>query len=188
MVLWSIQPEELYYEILNTGVYRCDISKSFMNDDLEAYDWLRTEMVKKIGPMPEGVSYPVWAWYVQDKQRKKPDLRRERWCYGSTGDRFACIEIEVPDEEVVLTDFDEWSIILLHSLISYTEEEDEALEAEYNSLSAEKQLEMKYNNWKRVFEISPMDTEWTIRGRDIQATFWELKKEYIRDVRFFTAG
>ena len=49
------------------------------------------------------VIYPVWAWYAQNGKHYKPDLRSERWGYGSAGDKFACIE--VPDEQVLLSDF-----------------------------------------------------------------------------------
>ncbi len=90
-------------------------------------------MRKKIGEPPEGVAFPVWAWYMWENVRKKPDLRRERWGNGFQGDRFACMEIDISDEKVVLTDFDEW----------------------------------------------------TKRSSSIQATFWELRKEQIRNVRFF---
>ena len=31
------------------------------------------EMKGKIGKPPEGVSYPVWAWYMWEGTRKKTD-------------------------------------------------------------------------------------------------------------------
>ncbi len=42
------------------------------------YEWLISQMIKRIGPPPEGVVYPVWAWYKQNGKRKKTDLRGER--------------------------------------------------------------------------------------------------------------
>ena len=87
-----------------------------------------TEMKRRIGNPPEGVSYPVWAWYMWEGERKKPDLRRERWGNGWKGERFACMEIDIPEAEVILSDFDSWSIILLHELLSDSEEEDNRLE------------------------------------------------------------
>ena len=69
-------------------------------------------------------------WTIQSEEvyrinvRKKPDLRRERWGNGFKGDRFSCMEIDIPDEKVVLTDFDAWSIILLNGLLSENEDED----------------------------------------------------------------
>ena len=34
MILWTIQPEEVFNEIQNNGVYRCDIKKSGMEAGL----------------------------------------------------------------------------------------------------------------------------------------------------------
>ena len=45
------------------------------------------------------------------------------------------MEIEIPDNEVLLSDFDEWCGILNDALLSETEEEDTLLEQKYLSLS-----------------------------------------------------
>ena len=152
------------------------------------YDWLVRQMKKHIGMPPERVTYPVWAWYQYEGKRSKPDLRRERWGYGLKGDRYVCLEIDVPDQDVLLSDFDAWSIILLHGLLSETEEEDNRLNAQYDGLPAEEQLAMKEANWEKAFDLTPVCNEWMRRGDTIQATFWELKKEYIKKVRWFTAA
>ena len=145
-------------------------------------------MKQRIGPPPEQVTYPVWALYQQDGKHRKPDLRRERWDVGCNGERFACLEIEIPDREVLLSDLDVWCIILNDGLLSDTEQEDRCLEAQYEALSPSEKRRMKEKNWERVFDLSPLNTDWMRRGYDIQATFWELRLEQVRDVRFFRAA
>lgn len=113
------------------------------------YNRLVLQMKKRIGDPPEGVIYPVWAWHTQCSKRHKPDLRSERWANGYDGEKFVCLEIEVPDEQVLLSDFDLWSLILLDSIITETEEEDHKLTGIYKELTPQKQLEMKYENWNR---------------------------------------
>ena len=188
MTLWTVQPEQLYASILKTGTYICDPARSSMPEFTEMYDWLVRQMQERVGMPPDGVVYPVWAWYAQNGKHKQPDLRSERWGYGKAGDRFVCMEIEVPDEQVLLSDFDQWALILLDGLISETEEEDMWQEKVYQALSDEKKLEMKYENWKRVFDISPLNSQWMRRGEWIQANFWVLTKDMIRGVRRFTAA
>ena len=188
MTLWTIQPEEVYQQIQKTGIYRCDFEKSQMTDLREQYDWLVQEMKARMGEPPEGVFYPVWAWYMWEGARKKPDLRRARWRNGWKGDRFVCMEIEIPDDRVVLSDFDVWSIILLDGLIADTEEENELLEKAYEAMPLEAQREYKYRNWKNTFDLTYVDNGWVHRGDSIQATFWELRKEDIRKVWFFTSA
>lgn len=188
MILWTIQPEEVYALIQRTGVYHCDYAKSGMDDWQEQYDWLVREMKERIGELPEGVSYPVWAWYMREGARKKPDLRRERWGNGWKGERFACMEIDIPEERLILSDYDTWSVILLNGLLADTEEECELLEKECEAMPPDAQRDYKYRNWKNVFDLTYVDNGWMHRGDSIQATFWELRKEDIKKVRFFTAA
>ena len=47
---------------------------------------------------------------------------------------------------------------------------------------------MNSKNWEGVFNLSPLDNEWITRGDSIQATFWELRKDQIKEVRIFTAA
>lgn len=98
------------------------------------------------------------------------------------------MEIDVSDDRVVISDFDEWSLILLNGLLSNSEEEGIKLENEYNSLSEKNKKAFIDKNWERVFEIVNLNNGWTLRGYMIQATFWELRKEDIRSVRFFTSA
>lgn len=59
MILWTIQPLEVYELIQQTGVYHCDFSRSMLFDCREQYDWFDQAMKARIGDPPEGVSYPV---------------------------------------------------------------------------------------------------------------------------------
>ena len=73
-------------------------------------------------------------------------------------------------------------------MYSLTEEEDKVIEAEYSGLSEDEKCEYKSGNWENVFNIEPFRNDWIIKGDSIQATFWELKAEQIRKVRFFTCA
>lgn len=190
MILWTMQPIGVWSIIQNTGVYRCDPAISLMRETgfADRYEWLIRQMKMRIGPPPDGVTFPVWAWYIQNGKRKKPDLRGERWRYGPGDEDYACIEFEIPDDQVVLSDFDLWSIILCNGLISETEEEDLRQEACWDSLSPEEQEIYRDKNWERVFDITPLDNHWIKRGDWVQATLWELRKENIRAVRLFRTG
>lgn len=98
------------------------------------------------------------------------------------------MEVEVPDVEVLLSDFDAWSLILCDALISDSEEESKAIEESYLLLSPEEHVAFMHRNWERVFDLTPINSDWTIRGDSIQATFWELKREQVMEVRMFTSS
>ncbi len=186
MRLWTVQPVDVYEDILKTGLYRCDKKKIVLPELIPYYDWMVKELKKKIGDPPEGVEYPVWAIHTDNWKHKRLDLRSVRWRFGKKGDRLACIEVEIPDEKVVLSDYDAWSIILVNGLITETKEESDKLDHIYDNLPEDEKIKMKEENWQRVFDVSTFENEWTTRGKNIQASFWELKKEQIVDVRYFT--
>ena len=186
MKLWTIQPENIFNELQSTGLYRCDINKSFMKEyALVQYDWLVMQMRKRLGNPPEGVNYPVWAWKKWRLDHDMPDLRAERWYYGTKGEKFFRLEIEITDSQVLLSDFDAWSVILNECLLSYSEQEDSELEKIYNALSDDEKIKFRSKNWERVFDVTPLNNEWMCRGESIQATFWELRIEQVKKVKMF---
>lgn len=187
MRLWTIQKENAYKQVLEDGSYSCDSRLSVMGRDYkECYDWMASQMKKRVGPPPDGIEYPIWAWYKWEGKHHKPDLRMERWNNGYKGDIFACIELEVPEKSILLSDFDAWSIILLNGFVSDTEKEQKELTALYEVSQDKKHF--KQCNWERAFDISPFENDWTLRGDSIQATFWEIKREYIVDVSLFESA
>ena len=62
------------------------------------------------------------------------------------------------------------------------------LEREYSSLTEEERTIYRDKNWEGAFDLTYIDNDWVHRGDSIQATFWELRKEDIRRVKFFTTA
>lgn len=187
MILWTIQPVKVWSVIRYDGVYRCKPALSSVSDPntVRAYNWLADSMAARIGAPPRGAIWPVWAWYMRNGKRAKPDLRAERWRCGPGNEEFTCLEIDVPADRVVLSDFDVWHIILNDSLISTTEEEHLQLEAWFYTLPPMRRAAYQQQNWARVFDVTPFENDWMMRGKWIQATFWELRREQVRNVRTF---
>lgn len=187
MLLWTIQPVEVYQLIQDSGVYRCDPELISMPEYKTQYDWLADQMKQRISPPPEGVKYPVWAWFKWYGKHEKPDLRRMRWETGADGEKLVCLEIEIADEQVLLSDYDVWHLVLGNWLISETEDESDQIESYLDRLKPEEASNFRSKNWERVFDITPFSNGWITSGRFVQACFWELRKEQVRNVRHFTA-
>ena len=192
MTLWTIQHIEVLDEINKFGYYVCNPDKlDFISDEMisikNAYNWLVVEMEKRIGKKPNNVIYPIWAWHTRDWKYKKPDLRQ---CgYGTPGKQYACIELEIPDKQVVLSDFDIWHYVLNDWYFdnSFNKIEWDNKHAYYNSLSFEKKLKERVKSWQEVFNITPYKSDWFCRGRYIQATFWVLQSNQIKKIQYFKA-
>lgn len=186
MRVWTIQPLEVFNNLMKDGVYICDKTKSsYLSDELfqdtftNAYNWLNEKMIEKIGNPPEGVEYPVWAWYKRYNKHKKPDLRNVG--LGTPGEDSVCIELEIPDSDVVLSDFDAWHSVLNNWYIddSTNEKEYDEMQARVDALPRETKKKEIKKSWNKIFDISYLDTDWRANGIFVQATFWILKKEYI---------
>ena len=69
MLLWSIQHQCAYEKMEQSGVLRAD--KNFIATDWfeDSYLWMAEQMKKRIGEPPEGVIFPVWAWYQWEASR-----------------------------------------------------------------------------------------------------------------------
>ncbi|MBR1585543.1 MAG: DUF3841 domain-containing protein [Clostridia bacterium] len=183
MRLWTVQPLSALEELKQTGVYRCRREKSFnltKRDSLEKpYQWLIQRMKEKIGQPPEGVTYPVWAWHTWEFARRAPDadsaafLRR-------TEDK-VLFTLEIPESQVTLTDFDAWQLVLQNMYVAdkRTEAEFAALQEKLEELPADELAAAIEASWDHVFLIDPVDTDVLTRGKFVQATFWEIKPEYV---------
>ena len=187
-----MQPVEVYEILCKDGIYRMNPEKieEPWTVFLTAYDWLNQYLEAKT-PKPLGVSYPIWAWFRFNGKEKKPDLRHT--CYGSRGTKMVCMEIEIPDEEVLLSDFDLWHFVLnkwwlpdcFHE--GYGDNEDEVQQRWFDGLTKDEQIKEKEKSWERIFDIEPFENDWILKGKYVQAIFWELKLEQVKKVQFFTA-
>lgn len=168
------------------GVYRTDANLIKESYFLPSYDWLSKYLEEK-DAKPNGVSYPIWAWYRRDGKEKKPDLRSSG--YETSGVKCVCIELEIPDEKVLLSDFDLWNYVLNNWWLddSKSEEEYDKLYEWFDVLPYEERERMKRESWKKIFDITPERSDWYCKGEYVQAIFWELKREYVKKIQYFTA-
>ena len=104
-IMWTIQTEEAFLEFERTGALRANENFLFCEDYYRfAYDWLSNQMALRIGPPPENVRYPVWAWYQWEGKRKRRDLRQSG--YAKRGTPMVQITFEADPDSFLLSDFD----------------------------------------------------------------------------------
>ena len=187
MTVWTNQPLEALEELERTGAFRCIPEKS-MNltkpDSLrKPYAWLAEKMLQRIGSRPQGVSTPIWAWHTWNFEHRCPDPESAAFLK-RTSER-VLLTLDIPEAEMVLTDFEAWQTVMQGSYVSGAMTEEEAVREEMwlENLDEPALDAAIRDSWDRVFEISRVETPVLVRGRFIQATFWEIRKEYIRDIR-----
>ena len=185
MRLWTIQPPEVLDIINKTGEFICEkpLSESY-EEFKDAYEWIVSKMNEKNivcnGTKP---ALPIWAWHTYDWENKCPDLDY----VGRTDMPNICIELEIPDNQVLLSDY-----TAFHNVLNNWYFDDGMSEAEwsekqtaYTKLSPIEKECLKVKSWDRVFDVSPFENEWVTRGRFVQATFWKLTKDMIISTKEF---
>ncbi len=181
MKLVTYQPISVWKILLKRGEFFCNPTNDrlFISDGCrsctEAYYWLAEKMETRFG-RPKGVCLPIWAWYA-DTIRNEEKWGYENWSHEGI---WARIELEVPDEEVLLTDFEEWNNILNGSPVIMDWETSEEYCEMAEAIEAQGKEAIR-QSWEGVI----IDDCSKRKDCDIQATFWSLKHKYIRAVRIF---
>ena len=178
MLLYTIQPENLYEkllkekELINNGEFLSDFGKDFCCK----YEWITKQMRLHGIDQPHDAKYPFWAWYKYSSKKNKPDLRHAG--HAIHGTKCVCLELAIPDKDVLLSNFDLWHCVL-NDMPVFGETDWDSSYANYKTLSSDEQIKVKEKSWEKIFidfSASP-----------IQATFWQLNVQNVRNVRFFTA-
>lgn len=149
----------------------------FPIDDCDAYRWLSKRMADLIGEPPSGVRFPVWAWYQWEGVRKRPDMRtHRRWT--TKGTPIVLITFEIPDDKVLLSDFDMWHVVLNDDYLGLTKEDDKD---DYTE-------EEKIKSWDNIFQYDLQNDYWGLDCKSTQATMWEIKREWVLKVEHFISA
>ncbi len=194
--LWTIQDETTHTAFISEGVFRG--SEEFVPSySKEGYNWMKTQMQKRIGPPKEITQYPVWAWYQsRGAHSKRPDLRES--CHLPKGTVGYRLEFEKEEDKVLLSDFEMWHSPLAHQyFIADSESEAVDFESElikrFNTSSffnLPHAIRMKIKkSWEKIFDLD-FDVDYYTKPFDqkcIQATFWELHLNEVVKVDRFTA-
>ena len=180
MKLWTIQPEVVYNLLQEKGVFICNSSKSTYPELREAYDWYNAKMEKKI-PKPKNfhITDPIWAWHTINWSNSP----NEPFFNDMKGSKASVlIEIEIDASEVLLTDYIAWHAVLNKYCLDDTKNEAEWNDFHkwYDNLPYKKRESIMIKSWDKIFDVSPFNNEWIIRGRYIQATFWCLSLNNVK--------
>lgn len=188
MILWTIQSEEVLDILERDGVYTCDETLSDLMEYFEKdYRWMVEQMDNRGIEHPEGLNYPLWAWHTRNWKHKRPILREI--CADEKGKRLVCIEFEIDDDKVLLSDFDSWHFVLNKFWLDDSSDGEDWDEKQrwLDSLPVIERERIMVESWQKIFDITSRKSDWKPNGCYIQGTFWELRKDMIRKVKRFKA-
>ena len=185
MKLWSIQSEDVWTRLSQTGRYRTrrppTLASARATAGLRrAFVWMTAQLTKRVGPPPAPGIWPVWAWYWwKDRDHPRPDLRVERHAY-PRGARMVRIALEVPKDFVLLSDFNDWHFVLNNWYLSRVAAEADTFDHKEKRWPAAKVQAAKIESWARIFSLQ--------RNFAAQAVLWELRKDWVTHVDYFVGA
>ena len=192
MILWTIQDMAAWERLQQRGLLRGD-GRRVPVYYRHAYRWMAEQMRLRLPP--PHARFPLWGWWRwRGIKQCKPDLRASgHLVKGVPGVR---IEFELPEDRVVLSDFEAWHCVLNCCFLSLREQEEEIFTKELERTGMQQRWpypepvrSQVVSSWQRIFDLEAGDPEWwgPLSKRSVQATFWELALSQIRRVDTFTA-
>ena len=142
MKLLTVQPKEII-KSLKKGETVYPNDEKILNyhldgyDDglIKAYDWLTEKMEEKGKNKTRNSKYPFWAWKKYDGEVDFDNINKEDFI----NDQFfeGLIIIDIPEEDLILSDFDSWHSVINDEYFNFSmnEEEYDRNDSWYESLS-----------------------------------------------------
>lgn len=131
----------------------------------EAYEYIIDRMIKRIKDKSDydsDIISPIWGWY------KYPDIKE----LNKDNKNLYRIELEIDDDKVLLSDFDIYENVAIGGM-HYFYATERKREETYQKAKIEGN-EVLYHYYDKMISKT------TLKKSDyIQATFWEIKKEYV---------
>ena len=194
MELWSILSKDAWEVLQNKSTLKMEdhlLNFDFKSFDWSwemAYNWLSSQMEKRINKSPENIRYPIWAWC------KKPDLRSNSYLPKNV--EGARVKFETEEGRALLSDFDAWHFALNYWFLPISKVEEDLFEnrLKKKNVSFYKQKPILIHSfhkqimksWENMFEPKKLNYAiGPLKDRTIQATIWELRKDQIKEVSFF---
>lgn len=182
--LWTIQDEAAYEVFQETGVLRANPNHLLFDGELlHAYDWMAAQMHRRIGAAPDGVQYPVWAWYQWEGKRKRMDLRKSG--YANRGTPMVQITLEADIKDFLLSDFDAWHIVLNQHYMADNEQDWDTFYAN----GGDHRTDEIVKSWEKIFDLTRCTSGWDYAPdrQTVQATLWEIHISQVKKVEHFIA-
>lgn len=166
---WTLQTREAW-ELAQRRGYLIGNQEYAMYPD--EYQWMIAQMKNRL--VNYQGEYPVWLWL------EKPDMRST--AHFKSGTKCVRLTIELNEQDVLVSDFEDWHCVLNDWFCSDNEEEDNAFEEGLLEITKEE-------SWQRIFELDRVrDPNWHgTEKRKLQGVTGMIDLSQIKKVEYFIA-
>lgn len=177
LIVYTVKPEFLYKKMRDQCYLEGDKKYAMFP---EAYEWMVDQMKKRLPCCKDMQNYPIWLW------QRRPN--RNETALATKGERWVILKLDIPEDEILWSSFDEWHMILNEGPITYDEKEYDAIE---------KRGDLKeeiMETWERLFDhewLASRPVEWAgdYKTDWFQGVTPRIKMEHVKKVsRFIGRG
>lgn len=202
MKLYTFQPLFIWQHLEELGYWHphglYDVDEFLAeNEDYpwsfrESYDWLKGQMNARDVKYLANNEHMIWAWYQwYGTKMAKPD-KRYKSVYDYMEVPYVLMELDIPDDRVLLHDYDLWHHVLNYSYVG-DETEYQAFVTKYGRKAPAKAdgHAIISRTWETIFDlpkaaqVNDMTDTPDLSTQVVQATFWELFYTDVTKVHFF---
>lgn len=182
MNYWTIQPIEQLQNLKKNGFIVCNSELAMASDPYfkQAYDWMSEQMRLRLNEKFLHLKYPLWCWHSRyNFTKRKPDFRNSE--YRQLKGSIVRIEFEIPDNQILLSDFELWHSVFYQCYIADDENDYKIFENYLDENYPGKklaQLPQELRNkiiksWEKIFDLDFHDPYIAHKRQDksIQGTF-----------------
>lgn len=177
MKLWAILNKKYYQKLLQGISYRLWMEESPWKEETQknitGLYYIMEKMYRQVGFPPTYNIIPIVTWHTYCGECRVPDM--DEFLYLDKKD-MVCLEVEVPDDQVVLIDALAYMSLMEGEYIPIAEDLETLEEelAEYENMGVVKRAYETRKSWKRVYDIS--------HSAYILGVIWELKPEMVEKI------
>lgn len=193
MQLWMIAQEALWTRLQAEGELLCNPARIPPDYD-PAYSWLRQACARR---MNHYMGHHLWwAWVRWLPGRPRPDLRSRRFHWFAPGTPAVRLELDVPDEQVLCTNYNLWEEVLFEHSIARPTDVDAATPRGMGSVGSMGSVGDKGQpdpsedpraameaSWEAIFDVPSCDAgafdAASARVPTVQAVFEVLRRDQV---------
>lgn len=196
MIVWTQQRLEFWEELNRNGIAYCNQQSWLYREYGFAYDWLTEQMRQRLGEPPLAeIKLPLWCWVQYASYKcKKPKFRPNSENNKPYAEVY--IEADIPDEMLLQSNFNLWAWHCLNGwqigdrqlqkeIDAYNDNNGGRHNGDINHYPQELR-ERIAKSWQHIFDLNYRNRRYhnqPKRNTPIQATFWLMRKEWVRSVR-----
>ena len=208
MIIHSVLTNVEYEILKKDGKLFCDASKTYYpNSDKIfkiAYDFMSSHLEKKFPKKninaPFELKYPRWAWHTINGNTDIKKMNKFHFINNAKETTYL-VSINIPDEQVLLSDFELWHCCL-NAFPIFDRKEDEEMEhfvyhilkTQYFKIIKNEDDNIVYSflckkifqSWEKIFDLSFYDEYYVSKERTIQAVFWYIDIKQVFDVNMYS--